>query len=102
MFHFTESKKEKESQIVLFSHGDVVWLLFCHNNRSKSVVQRDGPFEVLLKSTRNGKYHIKELRQPKHRLNYRLRDYNNTPVERLQLCSTDELKLLQLQEEYQN
>jgi hypothetical protein len=94
-----EVKTENESQPLLFSHGDVVWFLSRRSNRSKLVIHKDGPFEVLLKSARNGKYQIKELRQPKHRLNYKLRNYENIPADRLQLCSADELKLLQLQVE---
>jgi transposase InsO family protein len=94
-----EVKTENESQPLLFSHGDVVWFLSRRNRRSKLVIHKDGPFEVLLKSSRNGKYQIKELRQPKHRLNYKLRNYENIPADRLQLCSADELKLLQLQVE---
>jgi hypothetical protein len=81
-----------ESQPLLFSHGDVVWLLRRHSKRSSATVHRDGPFEVLLKSSRNGKYHIKEVHQPKHRLNYKLRDYSNIPADRLQLCTPDECK----------
>ena len=81
-----------ESQPLLFSHGDVVWLLRRHSKRSSATVHRDGPFEVLLKSSRNGNYHIKEMRQPKHRLNYKLRDYSNIPADRLHLCTPDECK----------
>jgi hypothetical protein len=84
-----------ESQPLLFSHGDVVWLLSRRSNRNNAPVHKEGPFEVLLKSSRNGKYHIKELSQPKHRLTYRLRDYSNIPTDRLQLCTEAEFKQLQ-------
>ena len=76
--------RDGESQPLMFSHGDVVWLI--SGSRNQKALHRDGPFEVLLKSSRNGKYHIKELRQTKHRSTHKLRDYRNVPASKLQLC----------------
>jgi transposase InsO family protein len=90
-----ENNTTDEFRPLLFSHGDVVWLLSRRSNRNNAPVHKEGPFEVLLKSSRNGKYHIKELSQPKHRLTYRLRDYSNIPTDRLQLCTEAEFKQLQ-------